>query len=161
MTTWANIVAAAALMGAAGEPASSMNKRSMKIFKDLAKNGVKCLRPHEKILALPGAKDVRVFILGPPRNTERLEDLDPQGSEEFGGRAFSAATTGGYFAAAAARMNSESPFAVRYRIPLEQALNDPLYGVFFTQTYGADGTAPSLAEATLRPDPARRRGSAR
>src|SRR5262249_28896385 len=48
-----NAPKAAAEFKAAGA-GQSMNKRSMKVFKDVAQNGVKYLRPHEEILAVPG-----------------------------------------------------------------------------------------------------------
>ena len=60
----------------------SANKKSMKVFKDLA-NDVRFLRPHEEIMTLPGTQDVRVFVLGPPRDPELLKTLDPEGGEEF------------------------------------------------------------------------------
>ena len=56
------------MLGAAAG-GESMNKKSMKLFKDrAAERRASFLRPHEEIITLPGAKDVRVFPLGPPRD---------------------------------------------------------------------------------------------
>jgi beta-lactamase superfamily II metal-dependent hydrolase len=143
--------AEAALLGAAGGDAGrSMNKRSMKVFKDLAEEGVKYLRPHREILTLPGAKDVRVFTLGPPRDVDQLEDLNPQGSEQFHGMSLATASTGNYFAAAARAPagHGQSPFAGRYALHQSAALKDRTYGSFFSHHYGSDKTQPSFAPDT-------------
>ena len=136
--------AMAGLLGAAGgNPAQSKNKKSMKVFKDRAQRGVRYLRPHEEILALPGAKDVRVFALGPPRDPDQLEDLAPQGEEKFHSLALATASAGNYFAAAAkeeAAQGGQSPFASRYAIAKNLAFTDPEYGEFFRRHYGEDGT---------------------
>lgn len=131
-----NVAAAAAMLGAAGQ---SMNKRSMKIIKDKAENGVKYLRPHERIHSVPGASQVRVFPLGPPRDPELLELLDPAGREEFdlalGGR-----SSGSHFAAAAraadANEKPAAPFARRYAVPWQEAFDHGEYAGFFTTSYG-------------------------
>ena len=67
----------AALAAAAKDPASSANKKSMKLFKDKAAS-VEFLTPHESVIPLPGAKDVKVFVLGPSRKRDIL-DTDPEG----------------------------------------------------------------------------------
>jgi beta-lactamase superfamily II metal-dependent hydrolase len=153
--------APAALLGAAGGDVSqSMNKKSMKVFKDLAQNGVKYIRPHEEILAIPGAKDVRVFALGPPRDVDQLEDLDPQGEEEFHGMALATASAGNYFGAAARAESEErgqSPFASRYALGLDAAFGDPMFGAYFTKHYGQEGTplvylSTNADEAPYNPD---------
>jgi beta-lactamase superfamily II metal-dependent hydrolase len=137
---------AAQLLGAAGSAGQSMNKRSMKVLKDLAKKnrGIKFIRPHEKILTLPNSKDVRVFALGPPRDTEQIGDLDPRGEESFRALAFGSTSAGSYFAAAAASTQRDSPFANRYCIPLENAMMDATYGPYLTQVYGREDSPPSL-----------------
>jgi beta-lactamase superfamily II metal-dependent hydrolase len=133
-----------ATAASAAQSDSSKNKQSMKILTDLAKSKVKYLRPHEKIIRLPGAPNTQVFVLGPPRNTERLEDLNPQGSEEFNPSAFGAASSGSYFSAASAAENElQSPFASRYTIPKDQALKHQDFGAFFTDLYGSDTTDTS------------------
>jgi beta-lactamase superfamily II metal-dependent hydrolase len=118
-------------------PASSMNKKSMKVFRDLAEDGVKYLRPHDEILALPGAKDVRVFALGPPRDQDQLEDLEPQSDEQFH-LSLATASAGNYFAAAVAEPagHGQSPFSSRYALGQAKAFKDPDYGTFFTHHYG-------------------------
>jgi hypothetical protein len=132
-----NAAAAAGMLGAAGS--GSMNKKSMKIFKDLARNGVKCLRPHSKIISLKGTP-VRVFVLGPPRDAELLKDLDPRGSEEF----HLAPSVGSYFAAAAGAGTGllgaapPPPFEPKYRVAWDSATTDPDCGEFFSTYYGSD-----------------------
>jgi beta-lactamase superfamily II metal-dependent hydrolase len=132
------------LMAAAEkDPANSRNKQSMKLFKDLAQNGVKYIRPHVEIMPLPGAPDVRVFALGPPRNPDKLEDLDPreEEGEEFHGLALASSSAGNYFAAAARAPESHgvSPFARRYAVPLAGPMDDEMKA-FFTRHYGHAGT---------------------
>jgi hypothetical protein len=118
------------------------NKKSMKVFKDLAKanDGVKFLRPHESIYSLPGAKNVRVFALGPPRNETQLLDVDPEGQEEFhmaggGGNGY----FGNIFLA-----EKESPFEERYCLPAKDAFANPEHGVFFTRRYGKTDSIPDV-----------------
>lgn len=133
-----NATEALAMLGAAGSgPSQSMNKKSMKVFKDRAKNGVRYFRPHEAILKIPGAKDLRIFVLGPPRDPELLKTLDPEGEEEFHSMALASASAGNYFAAAAmSDGGGRSPFASRFCIAKDQALTDADYGAFFTDYYG-------------------------
>lgn len=71
-------------------------------------------------MTVPGAPNVRVFALGPPRDEQRLEDLNPTGDEEFHGVALASASPGNYFAAAAAAPDTHgvSPFAGRFAVPL-------------------------------------------
>ncbi|MFL6236533.1 MAG: hypothetical protein ACJ76N_25615, partial [Thermoanaerobaculia bacterium] len=142
-----NASAAAALLGAAGgAPGQSMNKVSMKLFKDRAQAGVRYIRPHEEILTLPGAMDIRVFALGPPRDPDQLEDLNPQGDEEFHSMALATASTGNYFAAAAKsqKAHGQSPFSSRYSLDQGTAFSDLTFGSFFTDYYGQTGTPMSF-----------------
>lgn len=136
-----NFNQAAAQLGAAAA-GMSQNKLAMKLVKDRAKKGIRYLRAHEKILALPGAKDVRVFVLGPPRDPKALTDLDPQGDEEFHGPALAMASAGHYFAAAAAG-HGQAPFARRYSLPKSQADQDPAHGPFFRDHYTGAGAVSS------------------
>ncbi len=99
---------AAALAVSDEQGSISGNKGSMALFKQCAHNGVKFIRPHERILPLPGTKDIRVFALGPPRNQKALEDLNPEGSEEFPDKALAIASPGNYFGAAARAVGRES-----------------------------------------------------
>ena len=133
--------AAMSLLGAAGS-GESMNKKSMKVFKDRATRGVKFIRPHGKIHPLPGAKATRVFALGPPRKEEQILDVDPVGPEEFHGlEAFSAVT---YFANALSN-DKKPPFDKAYCIPEESAFSHPDQGDFFTRQYGNSEAVPTIA----------------
>jgi hypothetical protein len=137
---------ATAMLGAArGDASNSMNKRSMKLFKDIA-DDVRYLLPHKEIMVLPGAGNVRVYVLGPPKDLELLMTLDPEGSEEFQNLPLSRASTGNYFAAAFRddlRRDSKSPFASRFGITIKKATRDREYSVFFRQHYGAEDVAAS------------------
>lgn len=137
-----------AMLGVADGGGQSMNKVSMKVFKDLAaKNrGVKFFRPHEKIVALPGAKDTRVFALGPPRDPKQIEDLDPQGDESFHSMAFGAAAQSAmadYFSSTLTAQ-PQAPFSPRYCIPQSNAMKDPTHGEFLTKAYGSEGSPASI-----------------
>ncbi|MER9489675.1 hypothetical protein NKI50_27515 [Mesorhizobium sp. M0563] len=130
-----------ALGAAAAGLENSANKQSMKLFKDLARKegGIKYLRPHEKVIAIPRAKALRVFALGPPRDEALLEELDPEGREEFHGVGL--ASSSNYFAAAAVAggaAGGDSPFAKRYRLDTDKAFADPQHGAFFITNYGQD-----------------------
>jgi beta-lactamase superfamily II metal-dependent hydrolase len=140
-----NANGAAQLLGAAGDASQSKNKQSMKVFKDLAKQnrGLKFIRPHEKILALPGAKNARVFVLGPPRDADQIADLDPHSGESFPGDSLGAASVGQYFAEAVTGMGAHGPFANRYCIPQSGAMTDSAYGLYLSAVYGAQGYPPS------------------
>ena len=148
------------LLAAAGaDPAKSMNKQSIKLLKDLARNGVKYISPHEEILSIAGAKGLRIFALGPPRDTNQLQDLDPLGNEEFHGLGLATSSAANYFAAAAAAEpgdRGQSPFASRYCVSFGRALADVDYGQFFTTYYGPSGSAPlsprGINEAESNPE---------
>ena len=45
-------------------------------------------------MKLRGTQDVRVFVLGPPRDPELLKTLDPEGGEEFHSLALSRCVVG-------------------------------------------------------------------
>lgn len=134
-----------AAMAAAGGGGSS-NKKSMKLFKDRAKRGVRYLRPHGRVLRVPGTEDIRVFALGPPRNEDQLADLDPRGDEAFQRMALATASPGNYFAAAAssAAGHGVSPFANRHRLAFDRAQSDPDSGPFFNGYYGGDDIPSSF-----------------
>lgn len=147
-----NARAAATMLGAsAKDPLRSANKVSMKVFKDLAQKGIRYLRPHGKILNLPGTSNIRVYSLGPPRNEDLLALLDPVGGEEFH---FGLAnrTPGGYFAAAAAGPAAAlqtAPFGPDHRVSMKEALKKK--GSFYARHYGTGTTArvaPSSSSQT-------------
>lgn len=125
----------------------SKNKKSMQVFKELAENRLRYLKPHEDIFSLPGAKTVRVYSMGPPRNEDKLKDLDPQGDEAFHSLALAAASPGNYFAAAAAGQ-SLSPFAARYMIPMNLADYSGEHRQFFSSHYGDESTAEESVPGT-------------
>lgn len=138
-----NAAEASALMGAdAGAAGGSMNKKSMKVFKDRASEGVKYLRPHESIRSIPGAKGLRIFALGPPRNVDLLENPDPVGQEEFHGMKLDTAATGSSFGAAVTG-RVQAPFASRYCVTMANAFSDFQDGHFFANHYGSAGGVSS------------------
>jgi beta-lactamase superfamily II metal-dependent hydrolase len=130
------------------DPLNSLNKKAMKIWKDLAdaRKGSKFLRPHETIIPLPGTKDVRVYCMGPPRNLKLLESLDPEGEEEFHSLALRARSAGAYLAVAARAADNgappEPPFGTAFCVPWDLAASDPSYATFLSQHYGRDGEHP-------------------
>jgi beta-lactamase superfamily II metal-dependent hydrolase len=149
-------------LGVAGNPSQSMNKQSMKVFKDLAKQnrGLKFIRPHEKIMAVPGAKNARVFALGPPRDEDQIVDLDPKSGESFPGDSLGAASVGQYFAAAVAGVQSPRPFPNRYCIPQSGAMTDSTYGPYLADVYGTKGVLPSRPLGVSEPGDSEVEGNA-
>lgn len=140
--------AAEALFRAAADPGQSKNKQSMKVFKDRAQKGVKYIQPHQEIFGIPGAKDLRIFALGPPHDTDQLEDLDPQGEEAFPSLALAVASPGNYFAAAAkaaTENRTDTPFANRYCVVLQDAPDNAENGQFFKDYYGRNNIPLSFA----------------
>jgi hypothetical protein len=146
-----------AFKAAGADPSKSLNKRAMKLLKDRADNGVKYLRPHEEILTVPGAKGVRVYALGPPRSQDQLEDLNPQGDEQFH-LAVSTASAGNYFAAAvtAAAQHGQSPFSSRFALGQNVALNDQDFGTFSPTATAATGWCRRSHRTTPRGRPTTR-----
>ena len=72
------------LAAAGKDPAGSANKIAMKFLRDCADGDPEYVYPHQKVLAVPGAKSARVFALGPPHDIDKIDDLDPVGDETFG-----------------------------------------------------------------------------
>lgn len=146
---------AGTLLAAKGEASLSMNKKSMNVFKEKATQGIKFLRPHSKIFTIPGAKHVRVFPLGPPRDTDLLKSLDPTGDEEFHMAALAATSSGGHFAAAAwAADNSkkpEPPFADRYGVNWDEAFETSEHVAFFRGSYGSQRMPSAMPNAYEAP----------
>jgi beta-lactamase superfamily II metal-dependent hydrolase len=116
------------------DPAKSANKVAMKFLRECAPGDPEYLYPH-KVLAVPAAKSARAFVLGPPRDIDRIDDLDPIGAEDFGHG----------FGAAAGRKDGDapksSPFPRRHAVPLGEMLKDPRDGGFFRQYYGGTEVA--------------------
>jgi hypothetical protein len=107
--------------GAAGkDPASSANKVAMKFLRECSPDDTEYLYPHEDVRPIPGAQSARTFVLGPPHDIDKIDDLDPVGDEEFGdddGHAFGAAGNG-----APVGVGSGSPFPRRHMLQLLQHL---------------------------------------
>jgi hypothetical protein len=78
------------------------------------------------VASLPGAKNARLFALGPPRDADEIADLDPRGEGSFPDNNF-AASVSQYFAAAVTTTEPRGPFANRYCIPQSTARTDPVY----------------------------------
>ena len=129
------------LAAAGKDPASSANKVAMKFLRDCATGEPEYLYPHQKVLAVPGAKSARVFSLGPPRDIDKIDDLDPVGDETFDDdRALAIGGGGG------AGLAKASPFSRRHVIPLDQALADAKAGAFFGDYYGDEKTVVREAD---------------
>jgi len=117
------------------DPAKSANKVAMKFLRDCAPGEPDYLYPHQKVLTVPGAKDARAFVLGPPHDIDKIDDLDPVGDETFGddhamGAAGAAAGVG------TRSLSKGSPFSRHHAIPLAQAFADAKCGMFFSYYYG-------------------------
>ena len=117
------------------DPAQSANKVVMKYLRDCAPGEPDYLYPHGKARAVPGAKAARAFVLGPPRDVDKIDDLDPEGDEDFGHGLGAAA------ASSAGGAPKGSPFPRRHAIPLGQAVSDSRFGGFFSQHYGDTAVA--------------------
>jgi hypothetical protein len=125
------------LAAAGKDPGSSANKIAMKFLRDCAEGDPQYIYPHQKVLAVPGAKSARVFALGPPRDIDKIDDLDPVGDETFGDDHALGASAGG----SAGGLSKASPFSRRHVIPLDQAFSDSKFGAFFQNHYGVESIA--------------------
>jgi hypothetical protein len=114
------------------DPAKSANKVAMKFLSGCAPGEPEYLYPHEKVRPIPGAKTARAFALGPPRDVGKIDDLDPEGDEDFGHG------MGAAGAAGAGTVSAASPFQRRHGIPLDQVVTDSRHGAFFADYYGSD-----------------------
>lgn len=125
------------------------NKRAIQFLQQKTGRRPLYRRPFHRPYPLPNATGIRIFALGPPRDEELLLSLDPIGSEGYDHHIV-AGQSESFFAAALDRVGdafqaaesisgetaeSHQPFARRYRIPEEQALQGP-YGEFFAERYG-------------------------
>jgi hypothetical protein len=129
------------LAAAGKDPARSANKIAMKFLRDCSTAKPEYLYPHEKVLAVPGAKSARVFPLGPPRDIDKIDDLDPVGDETFGDdHALGIGGGGG------AGLGKGSPFSPRYVIPLNQVFADARSGAFFGEFYGDENVVVNEAD---------------
>jgi beta-lactamase superfamily II metal-dependent hydrolase len=127
------------LLAAASSPDQSSNKKSMRLFKNRSKKQPpKYIYPHDEIFTIPGAKNLRIFALGPPRDAIRLKDLDPQGQETFPTVPHAATSPFAHFLAAmdSDKLSFNLPFTGQYSISLDQAADSEQYGKFFSDHYG-------------------------
>ena len=113
----------------AARAGGSMNKKSMKLFKDLRQNGVRYLRPHEEIHDAAGHRAVaRVRARTAARSETCLTDARSRGRRGVPRLALARASAGNYFAAArgARPGRRRPPFAqpLLHR-SIEDALRDP------------------------------------
>ena len=135
--------AAARILAADGDVSGSANKNSMKLLRDLASEGPRYLKPHGAPMALPGARNARAFVLGPPSEEKKILDVDPEGIEEF--HAFGASHA--LSTDAGDSIVARSPFHQALGVPLDSAATDPDLGNFFLDRYGvpaAPGTLPAF-----------------
>lgn len=130
----------AAFSAAGKDPKKSQNKRAMKLIKDRAKDGLRFLRPHEKIESLPEVDGIRVFALGPPLDPDLLDDEDPRGNKAFPGHGIAGGSPSFFSAAAGGSGSGDTslPFARRHSIPRDQAFDHPELGPFFSKFYGPE-----------------------
>lgn len=140
-------------LGAAGkDPAKSANKLAMKFLRECASTDPDYLYPHEKSRRIPGAASARAFVLGPPRDVSKIDDLDPIGEENFGD------DDGGHGMALGAESGEDgnantSPFLRRHVLPLDEAFGHRAFGDFFRTHYGtADTVIDEAADGEKVPD---------
>jgi beta-lactamase superfamily II metal-dependent hydrolase len=113
--------------------ASPTNKESMKVWRDKA-DEIRYLLPHEST-PLPKAKDVRVFVLGPPYDAKKISDEDPIGSEAFVRRMIASVASN----PGASDPNSiDVPFDPRFSVPWSNPDNIE----FFLKRYDSKSTNP-------------------
>lgn len=130
------------------ERPTSRNKTALAFVKDRAENGIRCLRPHERILKVSGTAGVRAFVLGPPRNEKQLLDLDPVGEEEFHIAPFGADASN-----ARTVPLQTSPFAARHSVSLDDSFFDGRHGAFFREHYGNGSSGRDRKNAETREVP--------
>jgi len=123
---------------AAKDPAKSANKIAMQFLRQCATGEPEYLYPHERARPIPGAASARAFVLGPPRDVDKIDDLDPIGEESFGDDNGAPSMRADAPAAAGERTARLSPFQRRHVLPMEEALAHEDFGEFFRTYYGAD-----------------------
>ena len=133
--------------GAAGkDPAKSVNKVAMKFLRECAPGDPDYLYPHSEVRPVPGAKSARAFVLGPPRDIDKIDDLNPAGAEDFGhGMGAAGAGAGG--------SPNGSPFPRRHAVQLDQLFTDAKSPAFF-RTYYGNGDVTDVDDGKQVPDDA-------
>jgi beta-lactamase superfamily II metal-dependent hydrolase len=133
---------------ASGGKRVSSNKKSMEVWKSRAKR-IRYIRPHQEILTIPEAGDLRIYALGPPRGETAakayatLKDLDPDAGKgedfHFGGQ-----SERSYARFLGAALNPEGgkekrrddlPFDQAFGLPIDEAAKLPK-GFFATNYFG-------------------------
>lgn len=123
-------------MPAAGkDPARSVNKAAMKFLRECGSGEPEYLYPHSRPRPVPGAKSARAFVLGPPRDVDKIDDLDPVGDEDFGDHDSDHHLRLGAGLPAGPKQKV-SPFARRHVLPLDQLFAEPVVEPFFAMRYG-------------------------
>lgn len=137
---------AAVLLAVESDPTKSMNKKAMKLFKDRPGKPPKYIYPHKEIFSILGAKNLRIFALGPPYDVDKIKDLDPQEEESFQSVPLAASSPGNYFLAALdpEKAPLNLPFTNQYSLPLDQVATSK-YSEFFHKYYGQAGSSVSWA----------------
>lgn len=118
------------------DPEDSENKKAMRFLRECAEDAPEYLYPHDGVRAVPGAESARAFVLGPPRDVSKIDDLNPIGDETFGddhGLGFGAAAGG-----VASSQTSGSPFQTRHVLRLDEVFDHSAFGAFFREHYGSD-----------------------
>jgi len=143
-------VSMAEMFAAAKDPAKSINKQSLKFIKDEAEKerGVSFLNPGDGPLAVPRAKGIRAYVLGPPRDEDLLVDEDPKSGEGFPDDdapsfTFRAAASSGTGA-------STTPFSSRFAMSMEKELQE--VQSFFSKRYGKDMEGTNDVDRVEVPD---------
>jgi beta-lactamase superfamily II metal-dependent hydrolase len=135
-------------LGAAGkDPGASANKLAMKYLSDCGQGEPDYLYPHSASRPIPGAASARAFVLGPPRDVDKIDDLDPVGDETFGDDDSHHGLGVGVAAGGMALPRLPlPPFAANHVIPLDRACgSDP----FFRSHYGGDPVDETLDGAEV------------
>ena len=116
---------------------SSFNKQALKLVRKKAlepgHQGVQYLEPGGIPIGIRDS-DVRVFVLGPPRDADLLRDENPKESEAFPDERPSKYT---FAAAASPEIVAASPFSRPYVVPFDSE-GDP-DSSFFLAHYGKEG----------------------
>jgi beta-lactamase superfamily II metal-dependent hydrolase len=105
-------------------------------------------QPGEAPLTIPGVEGVRIFVLGPPKDLNELEETEDETDLYFMFTGLNETSSFGVAALAAAGadyMDEEEkelfersrPFDVSLRIPRDKAFDHPEYGDFFKKGYGS------------------------
>lgn len=125
-----------AMLAATGkDPAQSANKRAMRYLQDCCEQQPVYLSPHGKPRPVKGAQSARAFVLGPPRDIESIDELNPYAEESFGEDDHAQAISAGK---GIGRSQNKLLFPQKHMIPLQGAFSHPEFGDFFRTYYGAD-----------------------